>query len=225
MDTFCSRSWNNYYVDLEFLSYKMCCRTKLTPMVLGEDWFNSKSLQDRREGHLTGTQHKSCNYCWAIEANGLKSFRKEIDKPRPTTVETIKDFLEDDPDDNVIEALVNELREVLLEMEQQGFVDVDYTDKLDDQFENDWIGWIKAVIELPDFPEEGLNNVMAIINNPEPLAFDEEEEEDEIPDFEDDEDDVECPDCDGTGQDEDGEECERCEGEGRVYRPDDIPPD
>ena len=139
-------------------------------------------------------------------------------------IDTIKDFLDDDPDDNIIEAMVNELRDALLEMEQQGFVESDYTDELDDQFENDWIGWIKAVIELPDFPEEGLNNLMAIINNPKPLVFDEEDEdEDEIPDFKDD--DVECPDCDGTGQDEDGEECERCEGEGRVYRPDDIPPD
>ena len=138
-------------------------------------------------------------------------------------IEQIKDFLDDDPDENVIDALVNELRDALLEMEQQGFVEADYTDELDDQFENDWIGWIKAVIELPDFPEEGLNNVMAIINNPASLVFDEDEEEDDLPDFEDE--DVECPDCDGTGQDEDGEECERCEGEGRVYRPDDIPPD
>lgn len=104
-------------------------------------------------------------------------------------IETIKDFLDDDPDENVIEALVNELRDALLEMEQQGFVKVDYTDELDDQFENDWIGWIKAAIELPDFPEEGLNNVMAIINNPAPFIFDEEdEEEDELPEFEEDDD-------------------------------------
>ncbi len=136
-------------------------------------------------------------------------------------IEQIKDFLDDDPDDNVIEALVNELRDVLLEMEQQGFVDVDYTDELDDQFENDWIGWIKAVIELPNFPEEGLNNVMAIINNPAPFIFDEEDEDE----FEGLPDDVECPDCDGTGQDDEGEECERCGGSGREYRPDDIPPD
>ena len=33
-------------------------------------------------------------------------------------------------------------------------------------------------------------------------------------------DDVECPDCEGVGGD-----CERCDGYGRVYRPDDIPPD
>ena len=38
-------------------------------------------------------------------------------------------------------------------------------------------------------------------------------------------DEVTCPDCEGTGIDESGRECERCDGLGRVYRPDDIPPD
>lgn len=92
MDTFCSRSWNNYFIDLEFLTYKMCCRTQLKPMKLGEDWFNTKEIQERRLDHLTGKQHKSCNYCWTIEAKGLESFRKDVGGTRPNTLETVKDF-------------------------------------------------------------------------------------------------------------------------------------
>jgi sulfatase maturation enzyme AslB (radical SAM superfamily) len=92
MDTFCSRSWNNYFIDLEFLTYKMCCRTSLKPMKLGEDWFNSPELQERRADHLSGKQHKSCNYCWTIENKGLKSFRKDVGGTRPNTLETVKDF-------------------------------------------------------------------------------------------------------------------------------------
>jgi len=104
-------------------------------------------------------------------------------------IEEIKDFLDSEPDDDVIEALVNELRDVLLEMEQQGFVEDNFTDELDDKYEDDWKSWILEVIELPEFPEEGLNRIMEVINNIDTLEFgqigsDEDEFDDE--DFEDD---------------------------------------
>jgi sulfatase maturation enzyme AslB (radical SAM superfamily) len=75
-DTFCSRSWTDYYIDLEFLEAKMCCRTDLKPILLDEDWTNSAELQERRQYHLTGLQHQSCNHCWNIEKKGIKSYRK-----------------------------------------------------------------------------------------------------------------------------------------------------
>jgi hypothetical protein len=128
------------------------------------------------------------------------------------TIENIKDFLSDDPSDDVVEDIVNELR---------NFLDDEILDELDDKHDGDWAAWILEVIEMPEIPEEALNDVMEIINNPKPLVFDE-EDEDEFGDLPED---VECPDCDGTGQDDEGEECERCGGSGREYRPDDIPPD
>lgn len=118
--------------------------------------------------------------------------------------------------DFIIEEIVNSLREALLEMEQQGFIDEETTDMLDDKHDGDWVEWIKDVIQLPDFPEEGLNNVLDLISS-------EPNESDELTDDYDD--DVECPDCEGSGVNEDDEECERCGGEGRVGRPYDIPPD
>lgn len=109
---------------------------------------------------------------------------EDLDMSTDEKVEEINDFLDDEPDDDVIEALVNDLRDTLLEMEQQGFVDSDTTDNLDDEHEGDWIAWIKDVIELPDFPEEGLNNILEVIHNIESgdFVFDDEDfdgEEDE----------------------------------------------
>ena len=111
-------------------------------------------------------------------------------------IEKIKSFL-DDADEDTIEAIVNELRDVLLEMEQQGFIDTDTTDKMDDDYEDDWVSWSKAAIELPDFPEEGLNNILEIIESSETLEFgqiggDEEESEDKSTfEFDDEEDELE----------------------------------
>jgi len=109
-------------------------------------------------------------------------------------IEKIKNFIED-ADEDIIEEMVNNLREVLLEMEQQGFIDSDTTDQIDDKFDGDWVSWIEDVIELPEFPEEGLNNLMEIVENLEMskdivkiedeyedegvFEFDEEEDEDE----------------------------------------------
>jgi hypothetical protein len=109
-------------------------------------------------------------------------------------IEKIKKFIEY-ADENVIEEIVNQLREILLEMEQQGFIDSDTTDQIDDKFDGDWVSWIEDVIELPEFPEEGLNNLMEIVENLEMskdivkiedeyedegvFEFDEEEDEDE----------------------------------------------
>lgn len=117
-------------------------------------------------------------------------------------------------DDFIIEEIVNSLRDSLLEMEQQGFIDDLTTDMLDDKHDGDWIEWIKDVIQLPDFPEEGLNNVLDLISS-EPNEFNELIKDDN----------VECPDCDGTGQYDDDDDCERCGGSGRVEKSYDIPPD
>lgn len=132
-------------------------------------------------------------------------------------IERIEDFLED-ADDEVIDQIINMLRSALLEMEQQGFIDAETTDTLDETYGDNWIGWISAVIELDEFPEEGLNKVYEIVQE-------QEESYSDWRDSDDNDDEVTCPDCDGTGQDEMGENCERCDGGGRVYRPDDIPPD
>jgi hypothetical protein len=78
-------------------------------------------------------------------------------------ISEINRILDQDLDEGIIEEIVNSLRSALLEMEQQGFVDEDTTDKLDDEFGDDWVEWIKNVIELPDFPEEGLNNILEIV--------------------------------------------------------------
>lgn len=92
------------------------------------------------------------------------------------------DFLNNEPNDDVVDAMVNELRDVLLEMEQMGFVDEDTTDELDDRFDGDWLGWIKEVVNLEDFPEEGLNNLIGIINDVEAPEFEENEDDDEYED-------------------------------------------
>jgi len=117
--------------------------------------------------------------------------------------------LVDGLDDGSIDEVVNYLRDILLEMEQQGFIDSEDTDLLDDKHDGDWVSWIKDVITLDDFPEEGLDGILGMVENE---------------GFEDLDEDVTCPDCDGDGE-VDGDECERCEGTGRVFRPDDIPPD
>ena len=146
-------------------------------------------------------------------------------------IEQINNFLDNDADEGVVDDIVEQLRDALLEMEQQGFVDESTTDELDDKHDGDWINWIKDVIELPDFPEEVLNNIIEVIDdstdpdNLEYLSGDDLDDVDSDEENDEEDDDVECPDCDGTGLDENGEDCERCEGEGRVYRPDDIPPD
>jgi CO dehydrogenase/acetyl-CoA synthase beta subunit len=76
-------------------------------------------------------------------------------------IEKVKEFISE-ADDDVLEEIVNQLRDTLLEMEQDGFVDSDTTDELDKKYDGDWNAWALDVIDLPDFPEEGLNNVLAI---------------------------------------------------------------
>jgi hypothetical protein len=75
----------------------------------------------------------------------------------------IESFLED-LDDSYIDDIVNYLRDVLLDMEQQGLVDQDTTDNIDDDNDGDWLEWITEVINLPDFPEDSLNGILDIIN-------------------------------------------------------------
>jgi hypothetical protein len=145
-----------------------------------------------------------------IISEGPEGAQDEISY-KDTDTDNIISKLEDLNED-AIDEIVNYLRDILLEMEQQGFVDEDTTDRIDEETDGDWIAWIDEVISLPDFPEEGLNGILDIISTQEGDEFSSDDE------------DVECPDCDGSGE-VDGEECERCDGSGRVYRPDDIPPD
>lgn len=159
-----------------------------------------------------------------IIPEGLPS-ETEMDSNVDDKIAKIIDFIRDEDEDN-IEKLVNYLRDVLLEMEQEGFVDEETTDELDDKHDGDWTGWIEDVINLPDFPEDALNGIMEIIDGSETLEFGQIGGSDDDEDLDEDlDEDAECPDCDGSGVDDDGDECERCEGTGRVYRPDDIPTD
>jgi len=119
-----------------------------------------------------------------------------------------------DLDDGLIDDVVNYLREILLELEQNGEIEDNFTDDLDDQYEGDWPGWIEEVLQMTEVSEDAIKGVSDIIFGG--------SREDRI---EEDIDDVECPDCEGAGVDEDGDECERCDGEGRIDRPSDIPPD
>lgn len=105
----------------------------------------------------------------------------DVDMTYEEKIEEIIEFLNEDMDEDTVDALVNDLRDTLLEMENQGVVDSDTTDNLDDEHDGDWISWIKDVIKLPDFPEDGLNNVLEIIHNIESgdFIFDDEDFDDE----------------------------------------------
>lgn len=92
-------------------------------------------------------------------------------------VNKIVDFIENNELDDIEDTIVNELREVLLEMEQQGLIDSDTTDELDNIHNGDWSSWIIDVIQLPDFPEDALNNILEIINNVSENEFNEVEDE------------------------------------------------
>ena len=88
-----------------------------------------------------------------------------IDEIKATLIGTLEyKWQSDDLDEGQIDAIVNSLREALLEMEQQGFVEDDFTDTLDEETDGDWIEWITQVVELENLPEEALNNIMDIID-------------------------------------------------------------
>lgn len=97
----------------------------------------------------------------------------------------VKEFISG-ADDDILEEIVNQLRDVLLEMEQGGFVDIDTTDELDEKHDGDWTTWSLDVIDLPDFPEEGLNNILSLQENS--YSESEDEFEDEFDDNDEDED-------------------------------------
>ena len=98
-------------------------------------------------------------------------------------IEKIKEIIYD-LDEDYIDEIVNYLREVLLEMEQQGFVDEETTDALDDKHDGDWVSWIIDVIELPDFDEGALNGVLDIAAYSKETIKELEGEEDYDKDFE-----------------------------------------
>lgn len=70
----------------------MCCKTRWSPIKVGEDMFNSSQLQERREAHLTGKRHDSCKYCWDMEDQNVMSFRADDLKVRPYTTTTSKEY-------------------------------------------------------------------------------------------------------------------------------------
>ena len=95
----------------------------------------------------------------------------QIDNGYDEKVEEITEFLDNEPDDDILDEVVNILRDGLTEMEQMGFVESEVIDDLDDLHDGDWIAWCKDVIELPDFFEEGLDNVLDLIRNIETEEF------------------------------------------------------
>ena len=103
--------------------------------------------------------------------------------------------------ENTIDEIVDYLREVLLDMEQQGIIDDSTTDDIDEKADGDWLDWIQLALELEDLPGEVYDAIGDIATR-----WNEEGDEKIV---DDEEDDVECPDCDGTGYYDDGEECER----------------
>lgn len=95
-------------------------------------------------------------------------------------IEEIKNQLTDDNLENVI----NYLREVLLDLEQQGMIDENTTDQLDEEYE-DWTDWVHAVLNIEELPEDALNGTLDVlsgendIEGEETFVFDEDDFEDE----------------------------------------------
>jgi len=94
-------------------------------------------------------------------------------------IEEIEKFV-DDADEDIIDKIIDILRDALLEMEQQGFIEETTTDDLDDEHGSDWIAWIKNVINIPELPEDVLNNIIDLIKDPSLEYISDEEIEDEI---------------------------------------------
>ena len=90
---------------------------------------------------------------------------EEDDSSVDEKIRIIEDFVDSTSMNDAIEDIVNELRSALLDMEKKGFIDENFTDNLDDEYLGDWYSWIKEVINLPDLPEEILNNIIKSINN------------------------------------------------------------
>jgi len=76
---------------------------------------------------------------------------------------------------DTLDDIINYFREALLELEQTGEIENGFTDELDDQYEDDWVGWIADVITLPDLPEEAIKNVYNIILGSEEDSIDDEQ--------------------------------------------------
>ena len=68
----------------------------------------------------------------------------------------------DDADDNVINDVIDCVRDILLNKEQAGKISKDTTDKLDEKFD-DWKEWIKEAIETINFDEDELKEILNIL--------------------------------------------------------------
>ena len=164
-------------------------------------WKTSQTKTKRTETGLDILKENLEDGIEEIIPEGLPEDLPGLPENEEDAIEQIKEFLDSEPDEDVIEEMVNQLRDTLLEMEQMGSVDEETTDELDEKHEGDWIEWIKDVIELPDFPEEGLNNIMEIINN---LGSDNEFNDNEFNDNEfDEENEFDDNEFDGDRDDED----------------------
>jgi len=69
----------------------------------------------------------------------------------------------DEIDEDFLEDVINYLRDVLTEMEQQGFIEEDETDELDDAHDTIGKEWVIDVINLQEIPEDALIGVLDII--------------------------------------------------------------
>jgi len=90
MDTFCSRSWNDYRINLD-QGWQMCCKTPWRSIDEEGDWFNGSEIKERRSAHLEGRRHDDCATCWKLEDRGQISHRQLEQKidPRPTGLDSI----------------------------------------------------------------------------------------------------------------------------------------
>lgn len=126
-----------------------------------------------------------------------------------------------DDDSDIIDNVVNELRDSFVKMEKSGDISENQVDDLDDKHDGNWKSWILEAINI--VPDSAIDSVLSVLGEDVDVNKDM-DDLDDLDDFNELDDETDCPDCEGTGLDDDGEECERCEGTGRVYRPDDIPP-
>lgn len=81
--------------------------------------------------------------------------------------------------DDVINKIIDYLRDVLTEMEQQGFIEEDETDELDEKHLDIDEDWILDVINLSNIPEDAIDGVLDIINGHEPPERDIDDETDD----------------------------------------------
>jgi len=83
-----------------------------------------------------------------------------------------------DLDEGFLDEVINYLRDVLTDMEHQGFITEDETDELDDRHDAIDKEWVIDVINLQEIPEDALIGVLDIISGGEVgVEFNDEDDE------------------------------------------------